>query len=84
MDIARSTDLKEVWQNVCEALERLGFDMAELSLNFGEAGVKGSVGPMSWEWTQTTFDRNKDVVKECLLKLELPLLGKKSEKFGTL
>jgi UDP-GlcNAc:undecaprenyl-phosphate GlcNAc-1-phosphate transferase len=84
VDIGRSADLTEVWQNVCEALERLGFDMAELSLNFRDEGPKRSVEPVSWEWSKTPFDRNKDVVKECLLKLELPLLGKNSEKFGTL
>ncbi|PQP34869.1 undecaprenyl/decaprenyl-phosphate alpha-N-acetylglucosaminyl 1-phosphate transferase [Desulfobacteraceae bacterium SEEP-SAG9] len=84
MDIGHSTDLTEGWQNVCEALERLGFDMAELSLNLREGRVKGSVGPASWEWTQAAFDKNKDVMKECLLKLELPLLGKNNEKFGTL
>jgi UDP-GlcNAc:undecaprenyl-phosphate GlcNAc-1-phosphate transferase len=84
MDIGHSMDLKDVWQNVCKALEQLRFDMATMSLDSGIKRLGNSDVSTPCVWIQETSERNNDVYKEYLLKLELPLLGNGNEKFGTL
>ncbi len=82
MEIGRSRDLAAVWQASCRALERLEFDKAELcvvAVSIGEAPV---VKPMAW--VRKSGGSGKDVDDASLLKLELPLIGRDDENFGTL
>ena len=37
-----------------------------------------------WGWSREGFDRYKDFVKDCLMKLELPLINGENKNFGTL
>ena len=79
----RSRDLKELWRNVCEALDWLDLDMAEMYLENG-SGLKEENRQDKWAWTRGGFDRHNDLCKECLLKLELPLLATGNKCYGTL
>jgi len=82
IDTGRSETLEELWQNIIMALEMLEFDMAKLHLN--------SKNPLDTKvqnqlvWTRDGFDQNNDLGKECLFKLEVPLLNNKNKNFGTL
>jgi UDP-GlcNAc:undecaprenyl-phosphate GlcNAc-1-phosphate transferase len=37
-----------------------------------------------WTWSREEFDRSNDISKDCLLKLELPLLDNTTSSLGTL
>jgi UDP-GlcNAc:undecaprenyl-phosphate GlcNAc-1-phosphate transferase len=82
IDTSRSENLEELWKNMTLALEMLEIDMAELHLN-----SKNSIDTKVQKqlvWTRDGFDRSNDICKECLLKLELPLMNSKGKNFGTL
>jgi UDP-GlcNAc:undecaprenyl-phosphate GlcNAc-1-phosphate transferase len=82
IDTSRSENLEELWKNMTLALEMLEFDLAELHLN-----SKNSIDTKVQKqlvWTRDGFDRSNDICKECLLKLELPLMNSKGKNFGTL
>jgi UDP-GlcNAc:undecaprenyl-phosphate GlcNAc-1-phosphate transferase len=82
IDTSRSENLEELWKNMTLALKMLEFDLAELHLN-----SKNSIDTKVQKqlvWTRDGFDRSNDICKECLLKLELPLMNSKGKNFGTL
>lgn len=93
LEISRSVDLNEAWLKVCEALDRLKFDMAEMYVegamlsaqgkgqNEGQAG-KREQKKMVWE--REGFDTANDVTGKSLLKLELPLLAEENHTYGSL
>lgn len=105
VDIYHSGDVKTLWMNVCKALEKLGFDMAEMYLekkiiwqNLRKAlerlGFDTSTLPVmlilkedaenKMVWKRDGFNMNYDVCKECLLKVELPLMGANGQSFGSI
>ncbi len=60
----------------------LEFDMAELHLN--SKNPSKSELQNNWAWIRDGFDKSNDIRKECLFKLELPLLDNENKNFGTL
>ena len=105
VDIYHSCDVKTLWVNICKALEKLGFDMAEMYLekkiiwqNLRKAlekmGFETSELPVmlivkddaenKMVWKRDGFNMNYDVCKECMLKVELPLMGNNGQSFGSI
>ena len=68
-------------------MERQGSGIGEQGIG-GQglrAGIRGNNrGQTSWRWTRDGFGGNVDICKECLLKLELPLLDSEARNLGTL
>ncbi len=82
IDTGRSETLEELWQNIIMALGMLEFDMARLHLNSknpSDTNVQKQL-----VWTRDGFDQSNYLSKECLFKLEVPLLNDKNKNFGTL
>ncbi len=80
-EIGQSKDAKEVWLRVCNALDRLKFDVAEMHLeNLPELKEEKKQG--KWVWMQGGLD--SDISDEYLFKLELPLLANGEKSYGTL
>lgn len=79
--IGNSREVAELWPNVCEALTDLQFDMAHMHLENGSAS---SIEKPGLNWARNGFDGYKDICRECVMKLELPLLGSDDKSFGTL
>jgi UDP-GlcNAc:undecaprenyl-phosphate GlcNAc-1-phosphate transferase len=82
IDAGRSENFEELWQNITTAFKMLEFDMAELHLN-SKNPSKFEL-QKEWAWMRDGFDEINDIRKECLFKLELPLLDTEKKKFGTL
>jgi UDP-GlcNAc:undecaprenyl-phosphate GlcNAc-1-phosphate transferase len=82
IDAGRSENFEELWQNITTAFKMLEFDMAELNLN-SKNPSKFEL-QKEWAWIRDGFDEISDIRKECLFKLELPLLDTKNKNFGTL
>ncbi|MCP4110842.1 MAG: undecaprenyl/decaprenyl-phosphate alpha-N-acetylglucosaminyl 1-phosphate transferase [Desulfobacteraceae bacterium] len=83
VEISQSGNMEDLWTNICRALDRLKFDMSEMHLEHSEIKNQKSKNPQ-WVWTNNGFDINKDVCKDCLMKLELPLLDHENKTLGTL
>jgi UDP-GlcNAc:undecaprenyl-phosphate GlcNAc-1-phosphate transferase len=97
IEISQSANLEQMWENVCEALDQLGFDlgemtMAEKGLPFvagaapGPHGVEACRPGACFEWTRQDLDRDKRgyLSQRSLLKIELPLMDKQGAHLGTL
>ena len=82
IDTGRSENFEELWQNITMAFNMLEFDMAELNLN--SKNPSKSAFQKNLTWKRDGFDVSNDICKECLLKLELPLLNNEEKNFGTL
>jgi len=78
MNVAGSNDDKEFWANVCEVLDWLHFDHAELSKK------KPGGDSVVHLWSQEDFDDCRGMCRQYLLKLELPLVDDKGYDHGTL
>ena len=76
VEISKSETLEELWKNICHALNKLDFDMAELHLNDNTSKV--------FVWTRDDFNENTDILKKSNFKMELPLFEKKEKNFGML
>ena len=83
LSIGTSRKTDELWQNVCGALGELRFDMAQMHLE-NIPDQTGEDDPEKLTWTRNGFDIHKDICRECMMKLELPLIGEKGVSFGTL
>jgi len=110
IEISKSADLDELWQNICRALQMLDFDMSEAHLKWSanghgktaggaqppaSRGAGGGLSPSQGNatvglqtfhltWTIDGFDPVQDVCRECLLKLELPLVAQGRAAMGSL
>jgi len=93
LELSRSADVNEAWLNVCKALDRLKFDMAEMNIKDiglmaqGSGQKEGQTEKREqekWVWAREGFDSVNDVTGESLLKLELPLLAEENKTYGTL
>ena len=82
IDTGRSENLEELWKNMTMALKMLEFDLAELHLNL--QNPSDTQMQKQLVWTRDGFDQSNDLSKECLFKLELPLLNNENRNFGTL
>ncbi|MES0446403.1 MAG: MraY family glycosyltransferase [Desulfobacterales bacterium] len=82
IDAGRSENFEELWQNITTAFKMLEFDKAELHLN-SKNPSKFEL-QKEWAWMRDGFDEISDIRKECLFKVELPLLGTENKNFGTL
>jgi len=82
IDTAKSKSIDELWEHTKIGLEILEMDMAEL--NFNSQNISDVQIQKKWLWTRKGFDETNDICKECLLKLELPLLNPSEKSFGTL
>ncbi|MFC1812262.1 glycosyltransferase family 4 protein [Thermodesulfobacteriota bacterium] len=82
IDIGRSEDIGELWQNVTLALKMLEFDMAEIKLI---SEIPSKIGLLKhWSWSREGFSSDEDLCKECLLRLDLPLMDSEENNLGTL
>ncbi len=92
IEISKSRDREELWNNLCQALTVLDFDMAEMivtgtSNEIAPSPARFSKSPPStvnFTWTLNGFDPAIDICKECLLKLELPLVSHERSNLGTI
>lgn len=108
IEINESKSIDDLWNNICNALERLEFDMAEMHLyckvqtpsmcqGFERLGfdltgmplkqmleMKNQTAENDMIWTRENFDKDHDVCRECLMKMELPLIDKNGQSFGEL
>ena len=112
LEINDSKDLQELWQNTCQALTMLDFDMSKIVISnhrnggngksghaavVAHQGTNGNGGPkvkptngdkanghVELVWTHNGFDLNSDGCRDCLLKLELPLLNDRADNLGML
>ncbi len=81
MQITRSASIEDLWKNVCIAIEKLDFDMAELHLYenvLPECG--GEV--MRWNCAKDTAEINFNAPSQ--FKLEMPLMADQEVNFGIL
>jgi UDP-GlcNAc:undecaprenyl-phosphate GlcNAc-1-phosphate transferase len=90
LEIGRSKDTTQLWNNMCAAFDKLEFDMAELLLNSpGDGRQSKQVDEHSrpqyhFEWRKNNFKQN-DHLKDSLLKMELPLnTSNGNRSYGTL
>ncbi len=74
MQIIRSTNLDELWEAVCTAVEKLDFDMAELEL---DAHLLPDRQPQQMIWQRQRGGGEPDLDKPCQFKLEMPLMAGK-------
>ncbi len=106
LEIYQSRDMKTLWSNVCKALDKMGFDMAEMhleknalwqnvcrfldkmGLDVTELNLENAMSQKkpqpSLVWTRDGFGDCDNTCKECLLKLELPLLDGVNKNLGFL
>ena len=82
IDTAKSKSIDELWEHTAMGLAMLEIDMAELHLN--SKNISDIQIQKKWLWTREGFDETNDIFKECLLKLELPLLNHAEKSLGTL
>ncbi len=82
VEISQSWDVKELWSNICRALDKLGFDMAEMHLeNMIELRDEKMQEKLIWH-REGSKDSCEDICKEYLLKLELPLVDGDNKSYG--
>ncbi len=80
VDIGNSRSIPELWDKMIAAFKKLEFDMAEMQFNMGdslEQSPEKDDDPgqrqINFEWAREHFDKEKDIFKDSLLKMELPL-----------
>jgi len=96
MAIAEAKDINEFWVEVCNALQSLEFDLAELTLFDGpgtsstglqkEGGLHGQEDQVHFKWHRNGA-KAEDLLGEAgILKIEQPLMlsGITTQHFGTL
>jgi|GEM_PF-400511 len=83
VEISQSWDMRELWSNVCKALDKLGFDMAEMNLE-NIVLLKDEKMKEKLSWHREDFDSCDDVCKEYLMRLELPLVNGDNKSYGTI
>jgi len=82
----------ELWQNASRAFDMLHFDLAEMKLDDiqePEPSISDiqlpSSDPKQFTWARDGFgSTDDDICRDCLFKLELPLLNGQNESYGTL
>ncbi len=97
LDIGASENWDAMWENACRALEKLQFDFAEMKLYVHDRSScrrdpldgcktdKGVACSRDFSWKRTGFDSHGHLCRDCLFKLELPLLiDRPSRNFGVL
>ncbi len=83
VEISQSSDMKELWSNVCKALDKLGFDMAEMDLESMPL-LRDEKMKERLTWRREGFDNCDDICKEYLMRLELPLVNGDNKSCGTI
>ena len=110
-NLIRSQNYEELWKNVIQVLELLGFDKGSLYLNAPiekeklkvyvkavpvskkpdrrevppiESSVIMRKSPPELDWIRPPFEMENYICSRCILRLELPLLSKDNNHFGTL
>lgn len=83
MEISRAETAEDAWQGICEALERLKFDAAELAPK-GGCGGTGEAFKEKCTWSRPGVGDPGTLPEESLLKLTLPLFDEKNVNLGTL
>jgi UDP-GlcNAc:undecaprenyl-phosphate/decaprenyl-phosphate GlcNAc-1-phosphate transferase len=63
-------------------LGRLGFELPPLFGHANETAEENTIN--RYLWRRESFDVHRDVCKECLLKMELPLIGEQGQSFGSI
>ncbi len=71
---------KIIWQNLRKALEKMGFETSELPVML----IVKDDAENKMVWKRDGFNMNYDVCKECMLKVELPLMGNNGQSFGSI
>ncbi|MFC1829077.1 glycosyltransferase family 4 protein [Thermodesulfobacteriota bacterium] len=92
IDIGRSRNLEEMWENIANAVELLEFDSGTFyryirpeDENMANPDQFDSrEAPSDWHWARSPSNREDHADTRNLLRLELPLLGKDQINFGTL
>jgi UDP-GlcNAc:undecaprenyl-phosphate GlcNAc-1-phosphate transferase len=69
---------EELWDAVCIALHKLTFDHAEMALKAPDGYAEPFI------WSRDQFDICMDGCRECLMKLELPLVDDAGKDHGTI
>lgn len=82
VQIGKSCHADDMWINICVALNRLNFDMAEMYLE-AMPGFRQKQIRKEWSWTRNGFGTRQDFCEKCVMKLELPLLDG-SKTYGSL
>jgi UDP-GlcNAc:undecaprenyl-phosphate GlcNAc-1-phosphate transferase len=83
IDINNSVNLEDLWFNACKAFDWLKFDSAEMKID-NMSAIKPERIHGVFTWRRNGFNNNTDVCKDCLLKIELPLLYNGKKSYGTL
>lgn len=93
IEISQSAGLPEMWENVCEALDQLGFDLGEMTLDGMPSAGRARPSPPEachlgecFEWTRPDLDRDRRgyLSQHSLFKIELPLMDRSGAHMGTL
>jgi UDP-GlcNAc:undecaprenyl-phosphate GlcNAc-1-phosphate transferase len=100
LEITNAKELISLWGKICNALDRMEFDMAQLNihnkLEYPFDSLKGQVPVLNEDhickfkkpneciWVRNTFNEEKDIVKSSIFKIELPLLTENYQSYGTL
>lgn len=83
IDMSKSTRFDDLWATFCRAVKMLEFDLVELELDQKSDFLKeGNRDQLRWQ--RDNFDDRMDLDNDYLLKLELPLVEKDQESYGTL
>jgi len=80
MQILRSEDLDQLWDNIGLALEKLDFDMAELLLD-EEVVLNGG---RDFHWRRQGTAERYELTDCCQFKLEMPLMADSKRSYGIL
>lgn len=81
--LSHSRNLTELWHNMTVALEKLLFDQAEMELNNGfKEHMEKNKECLSWARDGSCECEEWD--RECMLRLELPLIDNGAKNFGRL
>ena len=83
IDMSKSTGFNDLWATFCLAVKMLEFDLVELELDQKFDFLRKS-NRDQLRWQHDNFDDRMDLDNDYLLKLELPLVEKEQESYGTL
>ncbi len=81
MQIMGSGSLDELWENICTAVERLDFDLAELHL---EKDVVPGCSKRPLLWTRSGGTGSIDFSGRYQFKIEMPLMTESERSYGIL
>lgn len=92
IEINESKSIHDLWKNICHAINRMEFDMAEIHLYCRIPGLSNSqvfqkrdeFNGNSMTWSRNGFELNQNLCEECFLKMELPLINRKGQSYGHL